>query len=511
MSAADASKPPVSGHTRALSDTVYASLGLYAEYLFGLVASILAARALGPADLGIYGLVLWLVGTGVIIANAGITTGAIKFIAELRGAGQHALIPPLVRHLRRLQRRMMVVVLAAMVAVYALARERVMPGIDLALFGLLVGSLALRAPYMFNIALAKGGQDFRSTAIIALTGAGSNLLLVTAAFAAGAPLAAFVAVYAIASMVFYFVSDARARKLLAALPAGAAELPAPLRARVRHHLRVVAATLILTSVGTGEFELLFLNLLGEPADAGVFKVANALALGAAILVPGVLALQSLPIMANAYGHGADAAARRIGPISAWLLLLGAPLVGFVVVFADPLIALLYGAQYAQASPVLAGLIVARVLSTLGHGASAFLVSADRQSTLAWLTVLLSVLRLGVAWWAIGAHGLQGAVAAAIGLSLLGTIALVWLALREGRTSLPGWRMLRMALAAAAAVVAACTLPLQALAPPAAALAAGTLVFALLYPLALWLLRCFTAEDARFMRELAGRLRGRSGG
>lgn len=496
----------MSGRARALSNTVYASLGLYAEYLFGLVASILAARALGPADLGVYGLVLWLVGTGVVIANAGITTGAIKFIAELRGAGQHDLIPALVRRLRRLQRMMLVVVLAAMVALYALARERVMPGIDLALFGLLVGSLALRAPYMFNIALAKGGQDFRSTAIVALAGAGSNLLLVTAAFAAGAPLAAFVAIYAVSSLVFYFVSRSRAAKLLATLPAGAAELPEALRARVGHHLRVVAVTLILTSVGSGEFELLFLNLLGEPADAGVFKVANALALGAAVLVPGVLALQSLSIMANAYGHGADAAARRIGPITAWLLLLGAPLVGFVVVFADPLIAVLYGPQYAQAGAVLAGLIVARVMSTLGQGASAFLVSADRQSTLAWLTVLFSVLRLGVAWWAISAHGLMGAVAAAMLLSLLGTGSTMWLALREGRTGLPGWRMLRMLLAAVA--VAACALPLRGLDSPIAVLAAGVLAFAVLYPPALWLLRCLTPEDARYVGELASRLRAR---
>lgn len=493
---------------RALSDTAFASVGLYAEYLFGLAASILTARALGPHDLGTYSLGVWIVATGVVIANAGITTAAIKFIAELRGSGELHLVAPLVRHLRRLQGLLLVAVLALAVAVHALAGERVMPGIDLPLFAMLLVALALRPPYMFNVALAKGAQDFRSTAVIALAGAGANLVLVAAAFLTHAPLAGFVAAYLVASVVFYAVSRQRAARVLAALPeAGSATaLPDTLRTRLRHHLRVVAVTLILTSVGAGEFELLFLNMLASPAEAGLFKVANALALGAAMLVPGVLAMQSLPIMANAYGEGAQSAARRIGPITAWLLVLGAPLVGFVAVFADAVIHLFYGHQYEGAGAVLAGLLLARVLYTLGQGASAYLVSADRQTTLAWLTLLFSVLRLGGAWWAIAHHGLAGAVVAAIVLSLLGTASTAALALREGATSLPGWRLLRIALAAALA--AAPLWLLRDLEPPLLALAIGGIAYLAVYPLALWLLRGLTPEDARFVSALAARLRAR---
>lgn len=493
--------------SRALSDTAFASLGLYAEYLFGLVASILTARALGPHDLGTYSLGVWIVATGVVIANAGITTAAIKFIAELRGSGALHLVAPLVRHLRRLQGLLLLAVLLLAIVVHAIAGERVMPGIDLPLFAMLLVALALRPPYMFNVALAKGAQDFRSTAVIALAGAGANLLLVAAAFLTHAPLAGFVAAYLVASVVFYAVSRQRAARVLAAMPdAGTAELPGTLRARLRHHLRVVAVTLILTSVGAGEFELLFLNVLASPAEAGLFKVANALALGAAMLVPGVLAMQSLPIMANAYGEGAQAAARRIGPITAWLLVLGAPLVAFVGVFADDVIHLFYGHQYEGAGPVLVGLVLARVLYTLGQGASAYLVSADRQGTLAWLTLVFSVLRLGGAWWAIAHHGLAGAVVAAIVLSALGSASTSALALREGATSLPGWRLLRIALAAALA--AAPLWPLRALEPPLLALVLGGLGYAVSFPAALWVLRGLTPEDARFVAQLAVRLRAK---
>lgn len=494
------------GRRKALSDTAFASLGVYAEYLFGLVASILVARALGPHDLGVYSLLTWLVATGVVVANAGITTAAIKFIAELRGAGETALVRPLVRRLRRLQRWMLGFVVAGTVALHALAGARAMPGIDGTLLAMLVAALALRPPYMFNLALAKGAQDFRATAVIALAGAGGNLLLVLAAFLLAAPLEGFVAAYLAASVVFFVVSRGRAEALLRALPEGPADLPAPLNARLSHHLRVVAVTLVLTSVGAGEFELLFLNLLASPADAGVFKVANALALGAAMLVPGVLALQSLPIMAKAWGEGARSAGARIGPITAWLVVLGAPLVAWVAVFADPLIAVLYGDAYAGAGTVLAGLVLARVLYTLGQGASAYLVSADRQSALAWLTLVFSVLRLGTAWWAIAHHGLAGAVVAAIGLSLAGSAATAALALRQAGAGLPWARMARVVLAATLA--AAPLWPLRDAASPLLAVLSGGAAFVPLYAAALWWLRGLTPEDQRFVAGLGETLRAR---
>ena len=75
-------------HRIRLLDTAYASLAVYVEYLLGLVASIVIARALQPAEMGVYGLLVWIAATAIALANAGIALAAIKFVAELRGAGQ---------------------------------------------------------------------------------------------------------------------------------------------------------------------------------------------------------------------------------------------------------------------------------------------------------------------------------------------------------------------------------------------------------------------------------------
>lgn len=495
---------------RALSDTAYGSLAVYVEYLFGLIASILTARALLPGDMGVYSLLVWLVANAVVIANAGITLGAIKFIAELRGAGREGDTARLVRRLRGMQRAMLAIVVAVLALVFVLFRERLGPGVPGWVFALLLGSVALRAPYMFNIAVLKGRQDFRSTALIAAIGAATNLALIVALWSGRtlpATLPAFVVVYALSSLVFFVVSHRRAMRFPESDIGDADALPPELEARIRHHLRVAGVTTVLGAIGASEIELLALNLLSDSAHAGLFKVANALASGIALLVPGVLGAQLLPMMAKAHGSGGGEAGRRFITMTTWLWVLGAPLIAAGSVFADHAIGLLYGDAYAAAAPVLVALLVARTAAVLGQGATAYLLSADRQTALMRLTLVFTALRAIGAFAGTWFGDLDGAVAATVVLSLLATIATVQLALRVSATTLPWLRLLR--IGAAAAVPALVCLSFARHLSPLSGLLAGTATFATLYPLALWLLRGLDAEDAGYVRALAAKLRRRA--
>jgi O-antigen/teichoic acid export membrane protein len=490
---------------RTLSNAAYSSAGLYIEYLFGLIASVLVARALGPADLGVYSLLVWIVSTAVIVANAGITTAAIKFVAELNGSARAELIGPLVRKLQRLQRLMLLLVAVGVCVLLYATRSRIAAGQELWVLGLIVASVLLRAPYMFNIALAKGSQDFRSIAVIAGVSSTANLAMIAVAWWWRSSLPAFIAIYAVSGVIFYLASRWRAASILRTATDVGTPLPAELEARITHHLRVVAFTIILSSVGTSEIELPFLNLLAGPDQAGMFKVANALALGAALLAPGVLSAQLLPMMASAYGRSRQEAASLIAGATAWLFVLGAPLIAIGAVFSEQLIALLYGPAYAPAAQALSILLVARVASTLGQGASAYLVSADRQTALMKLTVVFTVLRLIGAGVGTFYFGLHGAVAACAVLALLGAGSTLGLALRETHSSLPWARLSRIGIAAALAAV--CSWPATRLQSPLLALAIGGCLFLLSYLVAIWLLRCLHEADAAYARAVLHRLSG----
>jgi len=487
---------------RRVLNTAYASLGVYVEYLLGLVASILIARALQPADMGVYGLLVWICATGVVVANAGITLAAIKFVAELRGAGHETLVGVLMQRLRRLQRVTLCGVLAALVIILLLSHQRLVPGVAWMPLALMLLSLALRAPYMLNVALLKGREDFRSTAIIAGLGAIANLAMVLALiWADAATLRNFLAVYALSSLLFWGLSQWRATP--SGQAATSATLPADMEARLRHHLRIVAFTSIVGTIGSGELELLPITLFATAADAGLFKVASALASGAALLVPGVLSAQLLPMMAHARGHGQGEAEFRFVATTTWLVMLGAPLVAFGFVHASTLIPWLYGSAYAPAGAVFAALLVARTASVIGQGATAYLLSADRQKGLMQLTVLFTLLRLVFIFMAAWAYGLWGAVTATVVLALLGSASTIAMALRVAKARLPMLRLLR--ILAAAAVPALACLSVRAL-PPFWMLCAGATIFAIGYPLALWVLRGLEPGEVDVVRGWLRRLR-----
>ena len=154
---------------RTLRNTLFSSVAMYTEFALGMLTSIIIARHLGPEGFGAYSAVIWLVGMGVAATNSGTASAAIKFVAELRGGDRDALVRPLVAYLRRVQRLFLVVILLIGALALWLAGHRVAPGFHHGmLFAFLVIAIALRAGYMFNIGVAKGLENFRINAMVAV-------------------------------------------------------------------------------------------------------------------------------------------------------------------------------------------------------------------------------------------------------------------------------------------------------------------------------------------------------
>lgn len=492
---------------RTLLNTVFSSVGIYTEYFLGLFAAIMVARHLGPAGYGTYGLFMWLVSIGIAVTNSGITTGAIKFIAELRGGERSDLIVATIGYLRRVQRLHMAAALAVSVLAYFAMVARLKLPMDRLEFALLVVSMAMRAAYMLNVSVAKGFEAFDATAKISLVAAPLNLAMVGAAMLLNGSIFAFVVVYALSSVAFLAVSHVQVVRLTKGLPKHA-DLPAELLQRMRHHLRVVSATVIINFFLASDVEILFLTAYDGPAAAGYFKVSYQLATGVALLVPGVFGALLLPMMAKALSHGRAAAGRRFVAVTNYLALLAVPVVAFGVCFSAPIIMLLYGASYAAAVPVFALIVFTASLGTTLQGASSLLVSADRQRTILLLTIVFGVLRIAMDLVLIERFGLHGAMAAILASSLIGSATYAGIGMRVGGARLEWGRLGRIVLAGIAAALAA--LPVLALhwPPIFTILAGGAAVVAVYLPSTL-LLGCWSSGDVEQIQGLHMRLsRGR---
>jgi O-antigen/teichoic acid export membrane protein len=276
--------------------------------------------------------------------------------------------------------------------------------------------------------------------------------------------------------------------------------------RVRRQM--LYSTLIVTVgfIVASEVEVLFLNAYDDPHGAGQFKVGYQLASGAATLVPGVFGALLLPMMANALSQGREVAGHRFAASTAYLMLLAAPLVAFGMVLSDPLIDVLYGVAYEEASTVFAVCLAGAALITSAQGASSLLISADRQRAVLALVIFCGLLKLVLDAWLIHVDGLRGALIAYVVVAMANAAAYTTLAIRECGTS-PDWeRMGRTILASALAATP--LLLVHHHLPALGELLVGGALATLYLPITL-ALGCWTRNDISHMQQLHQRLlRGR---
>ncbi len=490
-----------------IRNTLFSSVGIYTEYFLGMLTSIIIARHLGPADYGAYSLVIWLVATGVAITNCGVSSAVVKFVAELRGAGTQAQIRSLLAWAWRVQAGFLAVVVLAGSALFMVYGERVMPDFDHAvLLAILVLTTILRALYMFNISIAKGYENFRATAAIAVIVTPLNLLLIIIAWWLDGPMEWFLGAYTVSSLLFWWISRRQVAPLLP--PAEPREpIGDGMRRRLYSYTAMVAVTVAVNFITASEVEVLFLTLFDDSAAAGQFKVAFQLASGALLLVPGVFGALMLPMMANAQSQGREVASRRLALSTTYLSALAAPLVAFGVVFADQIIGLLYGQAFAPAALVFALCLSAGAMSVLSQGASGYLLGADRQRALMVIVLACSVMKIVLDIVLIKRYGLGGAVAAFAATTTLMALLVIGLALRYSGARLEWNRMLRVLAAAVVAGLVAWTT--KGHLPHLPTLVIGAPLLAALYAAGTLLLGFWSAADLRHLQQLhAGYARGR---
>ena len=485
--------------SQTLRNTVFSSVGMYTEYVLGMLTSIFIARHLGPDGFGAYGAVIWLVAMGVATTNSGTATAAIKFIAELRGAGREELIPELLDYLRRAQRWFLLFVLLAGAAIILLAGNRIAPTFNhVMLLGFLALGISLRASYMFNIGVAKGFENFRANAIVALICTPLNLAMVVLTWWFDLPVEWLLGIFLVSGLMFFLVSRAQIAPLLPARKPGVV-LDTVLTGRIRHHMLMSTLTVTVGFLAASEVEVMFLNMYSDPHAAGQFRVAYQMATGAAALVPGVFGALLLPMMANALSQGREVAGRRFIASTSYLGLLAAPLVAFGTVFSSPLIRLLYGTDYMPAAPVFAVCLAGAALTTMSQGGSSLLISADRQRSVLILVLACGALKICLDALLIHHFGLSGAMVAFAAVAMVSTAAMLRLAIKVSQVS-PDWGKL-LRIAAAASISGLVAWPLSGHLSPAWSLLTGGMVLVVVYAPLTLLLGCWSRGDIEHLQHL----------
>ena len=263
-------------------------------------------------------------------------------------------------------------------------------------------------------------------------------------------------------------------------------------------------------VAYGQVDVLVISSLINTTQVGWYASASRL-FGTTMFLPVILTTAAFPSLTRAYANASDSVSRIIQKSFDLMLVLSVPLGLGLFVLADPLVVLLYGADFAPSGPVLAlmGLVLIPTYQNILLGQ--FLTSTDRQNV--WTVVILVATALTVPldivlvpWcqqqWSNGAIAgslsflITEVVMAAVGIRLLPKGSL-------GRSSIGvGLRVL-----AAGVVMAAISWWLRDI-----FIVVPIVCGAIVYGALILLLRVVPAEDLQLLKEVSlkalGRLRRR---
>lgn len=473
----------------------------YIAFMLGLLASALAARALGPHDFGRYAYVVWLSGVLVVVANNGLTTTAIRFISELRGAGRSDDVSAIHGWLWRRQAACSAGTIVLLTACLSFLKPSDWTE-SLAIFAIVVAvSVFAKSMYLFDVSAAKGHRQFGVEATSSVLLSVLNTLAVLALFLLHLGLLSYLAVFAAISVGYAIAGRVLLRKRGIASSTG--PIDAELRQRVGQHLFWTVVLCLIAAFGNRAAETYLLNRLWSAADVGFFAIAVAICRGGAEILSSGLTSVLMPLMAQGYGEaGVDRVKSILAASVRYFSFAGLILAGVGTLWADSLVTLIYGNQYAAAVPVFQVMVIATGL-TLSQGAfGAVLSTTDNQRLRAAAAGILVTLAAALALLLVPAYGLRGATAS-VALGAVITLAVVAVMVtRTVGATLP-WRELGRLLAAAAVAAVVAGSGAYVVPHPLAHFAFGV-GYVLLLMAASVRFGAWTADDFRMMLEFARR-------
>jgi O-antigen/teichoic acid export membrane protein len=476
------------------------------ESALGLMAGVVIARSLGPAEYGHYAFSVWLCGLMLIMVNHGLPLTATRFIAAARGSAGNGLASAVLARLSRIQWIGMAVVLSLFVI-----EDLIMPIEDWknaawTMLAISLVAIASRADFRFQGAIGKGYEQFMPENLVLIIVAPINILLVLGLSLWGGRTEHYFMLFAITGVI----SAVMARYILRreGIQPQASAIPTEFEQRLSRNLMLNALLVLVFAFTNKTVEMTLLKHYTDTTTVAYFAIAASLTKGAVDLLAGGMSAVLLPSMAKKFGQGGmEAMGRMVSESSRLYWMMGLVIAGFGVAITDPAIHLLYGMKYEGAIPALTCLLVVAGLLVMNGATSAALNAGDKQKERIYVSLVALALNLLLGWLLIPQYGLMGALISYSCTQCFEAMVSAWRVRQHTKVSLPLGAMARAALGATMAAFAARWVALQL--PAAAGLAAGIVIFLLVYTSTTVLFRTWRAAEFDAIANLFAH-RGRAG-
>ncbi len=479
-----------------LAGGVWKGSSLVLPQLYALVQSLVAARFLGPAGMGVQSFIAFTEISAVSLVSVGLSISLMRYIGEMLGRRRSGEVRDLVAWGWRIQ------LVGALLAGGGLAAAA-FAGADPAPAWLLAAAAATAGVlHTVPSAVLIGAQRWRDASIVGLvTGTVATAALI-AVLAAGGGITGIFAVEAFVGLVNLAWTGTLARKALRRL----APLPRMPASTLRHdagrYALLASIGAVITFVVWRRSELFFLQHYSQSAQIAFYSIAFSL-MTALVALPQSLTQVVSPAVATLLGAGADERIRRgYGRAARLLLLLSLPVTAGALALGPETIRVLWGSDYASAGTVLLILLAPLPLIPLVNLSRAFLTGIGVIGIPLLIMLAAGVANIGLDFLLVPRYDAPGAAVANVCAQLAaGLPILAYARLHLGSIRWEATALARAALTSAAAGAAAwgCVRLLHGAAGIALGLAVGTVAFVALAAL----LRILPADDAAWLDEAVG--------
>lgn len=473
-----------------------------AEYVIGLLVSIVIARTLGPHEFGVFSFAVWLAGTLFFFGNHGTTLTTIRFTAEALGEGEPAKARAYAAVMGRVQTISVLLLISGFAALAGWLRPEYWEQTIWVFVGLVALSVLTKSRYSFLHGIALGAQRYGFAAAAPLASAMVYLgaALLVKAQAPSTPN--FLAAYALSCVAGYVVIALLLRR--GNLHPRPAPLPPEQQARLMKNMWLTAVLAMLAVATTRTIETFVLSSVGSAADIGFFAISVTITKGAVDILTAGLQSTLLPVMAHAKGRseGRDMSP-MVNTAVRYYWFIGLLVAGAGAYAARPVVLLVYGLPYEPAVLPVQLALMGAGLSLVSAVIGAFLTTQDRQDdrvrAAAWSLAINAVLAAALVPWL----GLMGAAATFAAVRVAGALLALYYFMRSATVVLETGPALRMM--GAAAVAAGVAAPAYAWLPERWGGALAAVVLLLLFTGLSVLMRCWARADFQLARSLCAKL------
>jgi O-antigen/teichoic acid export membrane protein len=355
---------------RALIGAFWTASSQLAPYIYTTVTSIVAARVLGPEDMGRQSFIAFVVITVQTVCTTGLAHSISRYAGELTGQGRAGAIRSLASLGWRLAAPPSLVAAAALLLVAVGGAEPQAAWI--------LGAAAVLAGGLHKVpaAVLIGGQRWRTQSVVVLVTGALSVVATIAVLAIGWGITGMLAVSAGVAITMLAWATLRMRRFVGEIPTPALPLGDVTKGVVRFAL-ASSVPVVLSFVVLQRSEFFFLDHYSSDTQIALYSIAFSTVL-ALLALPGAVRMIVLPSVASLVGAGEfDRIRRGFSRLVRLSLLVMVPLTAGALALGPALLRLVYGEQYAGSGNVLLILLASLPLVALWSAGTALLMGYGR--------------------------------------------------------------------------------------------------------------------------------------